>query len=496
MAANTRGTSEAYRLRVLEEVKRRDPLDPQRVFTEDGAVTPSGEPILRYFASQGASRRALSAPHQVTPEYCQGFAGDVAMRSTQGQPVRVLAMLFDLEMPQIPSVEQQYAIVRAYARHHPGMLWDGWKDTAVQYVRPEMSYPTICRMPVVDYAMHYAFHAAHLAIPSLAFLSSHNDYERLSLLAAGVGKTIAFLDAGIDTLRHPDQLAALAAVSRGAVTSSLSGILGSRLVRSSNGIGWRCDSATQTFLPDMATRTACENLAADFNRLKAANAVIRAPDLLNKHFPTDKFATHHQPALAASSFYLAYRLGFPRGLNITVARALCVYAKLNVLAGDSFDLERARTAYEEIDRRIGESHAALLHARSKRYASEIARILRERYQPTIKAPWVLEGLKECPVAATRLRELPSWLRESDQFAAASEILKSIGARHLREDEELVAAIAKILCQAAETLDPTGRPTEPCDSGSGPSSSTAPTVTVTAFPTRSPMEVAAATTAGR
>jgi hypothetical protein len=331
-------------------------------------------------------------------------------------------------------------------------------------------------MPVVEYAMHFAFHASHLAIPSLAFLSSRLDYERLSLLAAGVGKTIAFLDAGIDTLKHPDQLVALATVSRGGVTSSLSGILGSRLVRSSNGIGWRSDSSTQTFLPDMATRTACENLAADINRLKAADAVIRATDLLNKHFPTDKFATHHQPALAASSFYLAYRLGFPRGLNITVARALCVHARLNILAGDTFDLERAMAAYEEIDRRIGESHAALLHARSRRYAGEIARILRERYQPSIKAPWVLEGLKECPVATTRLRELPPWLRETDQFAAASEILKSIGARHLREDEELVAAIAKILCQAAETLDPTNPPSEPSASGNGHSSSTEPTAT--------------------
>ena len=484
-------TTNDRRTKVLREVGVRDPLRPERKQSEDPAVAPSGEPILRFFTNQG-DRNAIYAPSEVSPAYCQAFASETSLAASQGKPARALAMLFDLEMPQIPSVDQQYAIVESYVRHHPRVLWDGWSDTAIQYVRPEMSYSTIGGMPIVEYAMHYAFHASHLVIPSLAFLSSRTDYERLSLLAAGVGKTIAFLDAAIDTLKTPEQLSALAATSRGKVTSSLSGILGSRLVRSSNGIGWLMEATTQTAVPDMAVRKACEQLAADLTRLMDNQSVIRPGELLTRIFPVGKYANASQPALTLSCLYLAHRLGYPRGLNLAVARSICTFAKLNVAAGDKFDLDKAKSVYDEIDRRIGESHAALLHAKSKRYAAEIARILRERYAPTINAPWIVEGMRQAPSPVIALRELPPWLRETDELEAASTILKSIGAKHLREDEELVAAIARILCEATSRLEdadasgakPKAMPTKVGKRSAldkGGLSSTEPTGTPTACP---------------
>jgi hypothetical protein len=77
--------------------------------------------------------------------------------------------------------------------------------------------------------------------------------------------------------------------------------------------------------------TACENLAADINRLKAADAVIRATDLLNKHFPTDKFATHHQPALARNETREMWRAS--RHFAATMGCQSAVALTLGSLAG-------------------------------------------------------------------------------------------------------------------------------------------------------------------
>lgn len=128
---------------------------------------------------------------------------------------------------------------------------------------------------------------------------------------------------------------------------------------------------------------------------------------------------------------------------------------------------------------------SLVYANSRRYKNEVVKIMRERYQPPVPASWIVAGLADVPAAPGDMRELPQWLIKQDEFARAGQILKEIGDTHLRDDDELVAGLASILCQASLTIGDVGEFEPPIDkkrtrakyaSSSGASSSTAPSAT--------------------
>jgi hypothetical protein len=58
---------------------------------------------------------------------------------------------------------------------------------------------------------------------------------------------------------------------------------------------------------------------------------------------------------------------------------------------------------------------------------------------------------DAPSSPEKLREIPAFLVASDEFTTARSILAEIGNENLRDDDEMVAGIAEILCQAANTI---------------------------------------------
>jgi hypothetical protein len=444
---------------------RNDPTQPVRALTDNPAVTPAGDVILRYFSSQATSsnlRLESLGTYKDLPRY-RDFATSAAIADAQKKPVRMLAVLFDVGLPQIPSIEQQFAIMHHYAASNPRILWEGWIDTAVQWLRPEITRQSIRDFPVIEYAMYNAEHASHVALSSLSFLAGRADYMRLSLLAATTGKTLAVVDAGVDTLRFPHQLPALAATFQGPTSQRLTSIIGAALTKCRRAIGWKTQPDSTTSKPDRQFREAAallrKNLDAGNSEGNVAYDEERCRKMYARLFPFEREPTTQGSCqVLLSSFYLAERLAFPRTLNRVIARSLVQFGGLNVLAGEDFKQDVAESLFHQVDKSVAEAQLSLLHARSRRYAAEVSRIMRDKYVPPLPEPWVLQGLAECPAESVELRPLPDWLREADEYMSAREIIKDIRGVDAAEDDEVVVALARILCQSETILRARGEET--------------------------------------
>lgn len=471
-------------------VRNVDPREPRRLGHKpsngENCLSPSGEPILRYYNAQAAARVRAPAAGSMGFPYYDTFAAALEVEKAQRRERRVVALLLDCSLPQLPTLEQQYAIVRRYVDAHPLLLWDGWADTAVQWLRPELATSTISNTQGLEYALYYAHHAAHVVIVSLTSLSVRHDYSRLPLLAAGCNKTLAVLDVGLDTHAHPRQLPALAATHMARVTSPLNAQLGAKLTRCKRALGWRPNPDGSSSRPDDAYRSAARLLAGAIESDRASAQAWTTNDatrVLQRYFPAESRIGGR--LLLISSIYLAHKLNWPERLNRTIAKSLVRFADLDVLSGQPFDVAKARQMYERLDRSLTEGHMSLVYANSRRYKNEVVKIMRERYQPPVPASWIVAGLADVPAAPGDMRELPQWLIKQDEFARAGQILKEIGDTHLRDDDELVAGLASILCQASLTIGDVGEFEPPIDkkrtrakyaSSSGASSSTAPSAT--------------------
>lgn len=503
------------RARALEEAQKSDADDPRRG-PPVRHVLPTGGKVLRYFIDPPAKSSWYSTTtRDLRPSFFAMAANATQARVSGGGTDRVIAVLVDLDLPIIPTLRQQYAMVARYVASDWSLRWDGWMDVVVQYCQPLKPPRTISYSRAIEYVLYEARHARHIVIPSMSMTRSRDDFWRLPVLAASTGKTVAVLDQALDTRRHPQQLPALAAIATATYVDAYSvPQLGAKLTPPRGGIGWRKKMDRTDRGPhavDVTMRTACRDLVAycDATRLKhAENGEIWIPSevlcqqLYDRFFSADSYANSKRfgrsnPRARLGARYMAAKMDFPAGLLDTIACGIITHRHLNPFAGEAFDAAAAREAFDSIRTALDSYNTALVYSQSSRFSRQVDRMIKTRYQPDLSPPWVTDGLADAPVESTAQFALPTWLVEADDGRSAKRILKELGCQHLtEEDGGLTCAVTKILAQDDDliggdarkefvsNIGRTAQSATPTNSAA-PSSSTTPTASDPDSPNRPP-----------
>lgn len=381
-----------------------DVLNPRRLSANPKARDHDycGIAVLRVRAdSEPASGGRSCTTSGLRMEWIKNLVERLEVEQARRDRRRMVGVIFDTTMSGMPTSQQQFDMLKAYYETNTTrLLWDGWEDTVVQYLNPRINHETIRLTAIADDLFWHLHDHNHIVFPTLTFLTNPMDYVRIPAWSARREKTLAILDHGIDTMKHPRQILMATAMRSGAYTQPFLAAITAKMNRQFTVFGYKSlggrlvpyDAIRRISLEivrrvDMDHGAYYKDERLSDKRLRSTAETIRCKRFHNLQGMLD--------SEVVSLAYIAHKLDYPPTLAMSVGKMLVRDAKMNLFRKGRvipFNEEHARKLIREFSSRSGEAWKAIVALTAEKDTRRLLQRAARRYAPAVPESWILEAL--------------------------------------------------------------------------------------------------------